>query len=384
MEGERLESHLEERIDSLREAKKNGIKVIGYLPGNYVPEEIILASGAVPICLVDGGDIRPVDAALSVVPRQICPFAQAQVGERILRRNPYYEMMDMLVAPITCQHLREVAEIWEYDGDIEMFKLGIPHNYGGDFELEYYVDRLRALAERLQAFTGNEITDGKIGDAIELYNRMRGSLRELSLMRSTSPLPISTLDFVKLNHASYYADPGFMVEVLESICRKMKGKQVVGEMESPRVLLVGPNIANGDYRILELVKEAGAEVVIEEVCEGVRYYWNLVDNKGDPFKALAKGYLEDRLPCAFMRHSARKRLDFALKLIRDFNVSGVLWYELRQCETYDSESYFFERELNKRNIPMLILEADYGMADVGQIKTRLEAFIEMVKGGIEY
>ncbi|MFP3976166.1 MAG: 2-hydroxyacyl-CoA dehydratase subunit D, partial [Dehalococcoidia bacterium] len=310
--------------------------------------------------------------------------AQAQVGERILRRNPYYEMMDMLVAPITCQHLREVAEIWEYDGDIEMFKLGIPHNYGGDFELEYYVDRLRALAERLQAFTGNEITDGKIGDAIELYNRMRGSLRELSLMRSTSPLPISTLDFVKLNHASYYADPGFMVEVLESICRKMKGKQVVGEMESPRVLLVGPNIANGDYRILELVKEAGAEVVIEEVCEGVRYYWNLVDNKGDPFKALAKGYLEDRLPCAFMRHSARKRLDFALKLIRDFNVSGVLWYELRQCETYDSESYFFERELNKRNIPMLILEADYGMADVGQIKTRLEAFIEMVKGGIEY
>ncbi|MFP3975908.1 MAG: hypothetical protein ACLFVK_06780, partial [Dehalococcoidia bacterium] len=77
MEGERLESHLEERIDSLREAKKNGIKVIGYLPGNYVPEEIILASGAVPICLVDGGDIRPVDAALSVVPRQICPFAQA-------------------------------------------------------------------------------------------------------------------------------------------------------------------------------------------------------------------------------------------------------------------------------------------------------------------
>ena len=98
--------------------------------------------------------------------------------------------------------------------------------------------------------------------------------------------------------------------------------------------------------------------------------------------SLARGYLIDRVPCAFMRNSAKKRLDFVLKLIKDFNVSGVIWYELLGCETYDSESYYFARKLEERNIPMLILESDYGTADTGQLKTRIEAFIEIVKGVI--
>jgi benzoyl-CoA reductase/2-hydroxyglutaryl-CoA dehydratase subunit BcrC/BadD/HgdB len=84
----------------------------------------------------------------------------------------------------------------------------------------------------------------------------------------------------------------------------------------------------GDYKILELVNEAGGEVVTEELCEGMRYYWQGIENNGDLFHSLAKGYLVDKLPCAFMRDSAKKRLDFALKLVNDFNVSGVIWYEL--------------------------------------------------------
>jgi benzoyl-CoA reductase/2-hydroxyglutaryl-CoA dehydratase subunit BcrC/BadD/HgdB len=168
MEEERLATYLKDRPEQLREAKKNGVKIIGYFPGNYVPEEIIYASGAVPLCLTHGGSPRPADAALSVVPQLICPLARAQIGERMLKENPYYSMLDMLVAPITCQHLKKVAEVWEYYGDLEIFKLGIPHRYDGDFELEYYTDRLRMLKDRLQAFTGNEIKNGRIGEAIDL------------------------------------------------------------------------------------------------------------------------------------------------------------------------------------------------------------------------
>ena len=90
----------------------------------------------------------------------------------------------------------------------------------------------------------------------------------------------------------------------------------------------------------------------------------------------------DRIPCAFMRYSTRKRLDFALKLVKDFSVSGILWYEVLGCEVYDSESYFFVKEMEKRNIPVLILESDYGTEAMAQLKTRIEAFIELVKGSI--
>ena len=382
MQEERLAAHLRDRPQQLREAKQQGIKIIGYFPGDYVPEEFIWASGAVPICLTHGGSPDMADAALSVVPHVICPFARAQIGERLLKRTPYYEIIDMLVAPITCQHLRKVSEIWEYNDDIEIFKLGIPHYYYGDFELEYYVDRLRVLKDRLQAFTGNVISDGKIGEAIELYNRMRELFRKISLLRRAPDLPLSSLDFVRLNHASYYADPVFMVDVLDSVYRELREKTRVSKMNMPRLLLIGPNIAYGDYKVLELAEAAGGKIVIEELCEGVRYYWHDIENKGDLLQSLARGYLVDRLPCAFMRDSTRKRFDFALKLAADFNVSGVIWYELLNCETYDSESYFFAQKMAERNIPMLILESSYGTADTGPLKTRIEAFIEIAKGGV--
>lgn len=380
MEEKHLATHLRDRPDQLREAKKNGVKIIGFFPGNYVPEEIIYASGAIPLCLTHGGSPQQADAALSIVPQIICPFARAQIGERLLKENPYYSLIDMLVAPTTCQHLKKVAEIWEYYGDLEIFKLGIPQQYGNDFELEYYADRLRALKDRLQAFTGNEITNERIGTAIGLYNKMRQLLRKISLLRRAPDSPLSALDFVKLNHASFYADPAFMVDILDDIHHELKVKHQATKTNAPRILLLGPNIGYGDYTVLELVKSAGGDIVIEEICEGIRYYWHDIDNKGDLFQSLARGYLADRVPCAFMRYSAKKRLDFTLKLIKDFNVSGVIWYELLCCETYDSESHFFAEKMGERNIPMLILESNYSTADTGQLKTRIEAFIEIVKG----
>jgi benzoyl-CoA reductase/2-hydroxyglutaryl-CoA dehydratase subunit BcrC/BadD/HgdB len=368
----------------LKEAKEKGTKIIGYFPGNYVPEEIIYASGAIPICLTDGGTPRPADAGLSIVPPIICPFARAQLGEKLLKTNPYYKMIDMVVAPITCQHLKKVAEIWEYDGDLEIFKLGIPHQHDGDDELEYYTDRLRALKERLEKFTGTEITKERISNAIGLFNRMRDLLKNISLMRRSPSPPFTALDFAKLNHASLYADPVFMIDVLDSLYKELEKRQPADQHKSPRLLLIGPNLAQGDYKILELVERAGGEVVIEEICEGIRYYWTQIKNNGDPFQSLAKGYLRERVPCAFMRSSAKERLDFALRLIADFHVSGVIWYELQCCETYDQESYFFNKKLREKNMPMLIVESNYDVSDAGPLRTRIDAFVEVVKGGPDH
>jgi benzoyl-CoA reductase/2-hydroxyglutaryl-CoA dehydratase subunit BcrC/BadD/HgdB len=174
-----------------------------------------------------------------------------------------------------------------------------------------------------------------------------------------------------------------MVDILESASEKLQGQASVAEAEAPRLLLIGPNIGYGDYKLLKLVTEAGGSIVIEEIYEGMRYYWSTIDTTGDPLDALARGYLRERVPPAFMRYSTKPRFDFALKLIRDFSVSGVMWYELLGCETYDAESYYFSQKMEEQKIPMLILESDYGMAGVGQMKIRIEAFIEMVKGGLE-
>ena len=377
-----LTSIIQDRTADLRRLKEEGARIIGYFPGNYVPEEIIYASGAIPLCFTDGGNHQANDAALSVVPRIICPFARAQIGERMLKSNLLYSMPDMFVAPITCQHLKKVAEIWEYQGDMELFKLGIPHQTDGDFELEYYTDRLHVLKDRLESLTGSRITDERIRDAIDLYNRMRDLLRKISLMRRDPDPLISALEFARLNHASFYADPISMVDLLESLHGELIKKQSRERPKGrPRLLLAGPNLAHGDYNILKLVEEAGGEIVIEEICEGIRYYWQHVENHGDPIRSLARSYLRDRIPCAFMRDSTKKRLDFILRLIEDFRVSGVIWYELLCCETYDQEAYFVDKKMRERDVPVLIVESDYDIVDGGPLRNRLDAFIEMVKGG---
>ncbi len=376
-----MAAHLKNRVDELRRAKKNGTKIIGYFPGNYVPEELIYASSAVPICLAHGGDPHAAEASLSVIPRQICPFARTQVGEKLLKENPYYDMVDMLVAPMTCTHMKKAADVWEYYfPDIEIFKLGIPHQYNDESALEYYVNRLKTLKKRLEDFTGNKITNEKISKAIELYNKMRWLLRNISFMRKAPSPPLSSLNFISMNQASFYADSSLMVATLNSIYQELK-QMKVSRSERPRLLLVGPNIAYGDYKILELVDESGGEIVIEELFEGVRDYWRDIENSNDPFHSLGKGYFRDRLPAAFMAGSAPKRLDFAMNLVKDFNVSGVIFYELLCCETYDAESYFYTKRMEEKGIPVLVIESEYDISDRGHLKNRIDAFLEIIKGG---
>ena len=377
---ENLATYLESRPEELRKDKEQGIKIVGYFPGGYVPEEIIYAAGAVPICLLEGSR-DSAEAALSVVPNVICPFVRAQIGERELGSNPYYGLIDMLVAPTTCQHIKKVTEIWEYRGDLEIFKLGVPHNYAGEIELQYFSERLRDLKDRLQTLTDREITPDKLRESIALYNRLRDLYRNISLARRAANPVISAKEFVRLNHASFYADPVFMTATLESIYQNLQKASSYSEESKPRLLLIAPNLAYGDYKILDLVADAGGEIVIEEVCEGLRYYWQDIANEDDdPILSIAKGYLQDKLPCAFMRNSAQKRLDFTLRLISDFAVSGVIWYNLLHCETYDEESYLFVKRLEELEIPILVLESDYGMVDTSQLRIRIDAFIEMVKG----
>ncbi len=384
-----VDTLLQDRLAALERARSDGTKIVGYFPGGYVPEELIYASGAIPLCLASGGDARPADEALSVVPSVICPFARAQIGQMLLKTDPFYRAIDLLVVPSTCQHLKKVGDIWEYREGPQVFKLGVPYEHDKDFELEYFRDRLIALKERLQAVTGNTITDDKLNEAIGVYNRLRGLLKELSQARRDPRQTggpggaISALDFVILNHASLYADPVAMSDVLEALCAAAPtgAGHPVGATR-PRLLLTGPNLAVGDYDLLKMVAGAGADIVVEDIFEGIRDYWHSIDTTEDPIGALASGYLINKRPAAFMRGSLRKKLDFLLGLIRDFDVSGVLWYQLLYCEFYDEEAFYFDRAFREQDIPMLMVESDYHALDSGPLRTRLAAFVETLQGDL--
>jgi len=132
-----------------------------------------------------------------------------------------------------------------------------------------------------------------------------------------------------------------------------------------------------------MVQATGGEIVVEEICGGIRNYWQSIENQGDLLQSMTRGYLLDRVPCAFLRNASKKRFDYILQLVKEFNVSGIIWYELLCCETYDAESYYFTEKMGELDIPVLVLESDYSTAATGQLKTRIQAFIEILEGVTE-
>lgn len=374
---EMLTTHLKNRLAALNKAREEGRKIIGYTPGGYLPEELVLASDAIPICLARGGDHSMVELAGAYICRWIDTFCRAQIGYGVSGEDPYYSILDLFVVPVTDNHIRAIMDVLDYHTNIDIFPFGVPHMKEGA-AFDYYLYGIKRLKVKLEELNRVEITDSKLRAAIELCNRERELLRKISLMRRSGQVPMSSRDFVALNHGSFIADKRFMVEVLESVCKELEGLSPPVQ-EGPRILLTGSTLALGDRKILDLIEESGGVVVIEEFAEGIRPYWEDVLLDGDPMAALANCYFMRRVPPAWFR-PGRERLEFLIRLANDFNVRGVIWYHLMYRESYKLESFYFPNMLRKETgLSMLTVESDYEAAESGAIRTRIEAFIEAIK-----
>ena len=376
---EKLNHAIANRPIKLQQAKDQGTKIIGLSGLGYVPEELIYASGAIPMRLVRGGDPEPLAAAAGDMDRILCPFSRAQFGYRVLEEESRYQMIDYLVCGITCQHMRRVADLWDLNTDVEVFRLGVPHAYNTEAGLRYYLEMLKKLKEKLETFLGMKIEDGRLRDAVILYNRMRELLKDISFLKKREVPPITGKDFFKLMHNSFYLDPKDMVEILESLLADLKkGGEAKGGEAKHRILFTGNMLAVGDYKVIDMIEELGGSVVIEQFCGGVRHYLDNINLNGDLLEAIARRYLSERAPCAFMRPS-RERIDLTVKLAKEFKVDGVIWYQLRYCDTYNMEFFYFNNIMKDAGLPVLQLESEYDVEERGRLLNRVEGFMESLE-----
>ncbi|MBL7178048.1 MAG: 2-hydroxyacyl-CoA dehydratase [Desulfobacteraceae bacterium] len=373
---EKLFSHLKTRLADLEKEKAMGRKIVGYTPGGYLPEELVLACEAIPIGLIRGGDHSAVDFSLAYICRWVDPFCRAQIAYGISGEDPYYNILDLLAIPITDNHIRAISDVLDYNTGIHIFPFGVPHTKE-DSSFRYYLHGIMRLKTKLEELTGRQITKSKLRAAIEICNMDRELLRKISLMRKSKQIPISSRDFVALNHGSFVSDKTVMLGVLESVYEELK-EQGTPAHGGLRILLTGSTLAMGDSKIFDLIEKAGGAIVVEEFAEGIKPYWESVQTDGDLMRNLAECYFWRRVPPAWFR-PGKERLDFLVQLAKDFNVAGVIWYHLMYRESYKTESHYFPGLLKKETgLPMLTLESDYDAAEVGQMRTRIETFFEIL------
>ena len=369
------------RPAELIEAQKEGRKVFGTFCV-YVPDEVVIAANGIVTGLCGGSQFW-VPGGETVLPKNTCPLIKASVGARLGRTCPFFRIADMYVGETTCDGKKKAYEI--LGEDVPMYVMDVPQ-MKREKDIVKWKDEIAEFAKKVEEFTGNAITPEKLADAIRICNEKRKALKRVYDARKSKTLPISGRDALLMMQISFFDDPERCAQMCNRLADELEerirdGISVVPE-GTKRILLTGTPLAVPNWKLHNIIETSGAAVVCEEMCTGTRYFENLVDETkttlDEQFLALSERYMKNNCAC-FTPNTGR--IDDIIRLAKEYQADGVIDCSLKFCGLYDTEKYAVTRALNEAGIPVLSLETDYEDSDAEQLRTRIEAFVEMLNNG---
>ncbi len=367
------------RIKELQDAKAEGKKVVGTFCV-FVPEELTLAANAVQVGLCAGAEVGQ-EAAEKLVPRNTCALIKSFIGFKLARICPYTESCDLVVGETTCDGKKKAYE--SFSEHVPMYVMEVPQQKNTPDRALWKAEVLR-YKDRLEELTGKAITADDLKKAIRIINDRRRALQRLNKLRAAVPTPISGRDVLLINQVSFYDDPVRFTQSINKLCDELEEriakKEGIIDPKTPRLMLSGCPMAVPNWKLPFIIESAGAVLVGEESCIGTRNTRDLVDESGETLEemidAICDRYM--KIDCACFTPNA-ERLDNITGMARELGVDGVIHYTLMFCQPYGHETFKVESALQETGVPMLSIETDYSMEDAAQLKTRVEAFVEMVE-----
>jgi len=341
--------------------------IIGWIC-SYTPEEIILAAGCHPIRLSGSGE--PVKQADAYLHANLCPYVRSifdQIFEGAYK-------LDGIILVNSCDAMRRLYDVLRlylkprFSFIVDMPRLEEPS------ALSHYTAQLKGLAAALRKAFGTFPREEELWEAIRTMNRTRSLLQILYSHRKQSPPAINGRESLRLVTAATQAPKEDFNHWLEGYLIWIED-QAEKVDKQPRLMLSGSII--DQLEIMDLIEESGV-VVVEDLCTGHRYLQGLVAEDGDPFERIAQRYLE-RAPCSRMI-GVKRRLLYIEELIREYQVEGLIYHTLKFCDQFQYDYPLLRKALSEQvGVPLLYLEGDYTISSFGQLKTRIQAFAEMLR-----
>jgi len=357
-------------LEYAKDAKAKGRRIVGIMC-EYTPRELIMAAGAIPVCLC-GGSAETIGPAEEHLPANLCPLIKSTYGYHVQKANPFLEMADMIVAETTCDGKKKMYELMAQTRPMHVLEL--PQKPDDADAMAHWVSELRKLKARLEQAFNVTFTDEAIRKAIGTMNRERSLRRRLAnLMKADHP-PLTGRQLLqyKSSISGICADFAQYEKALEMYAAKPPATN-----SKVRVLMTGVPMAHGAERVLELIESHGGLVVATDNCTGLKPILEDVDEAAsDPIVAMAEKYF--RLPCSVMTKNTR-RFDVLRDLAREYKAQCVIDLVWQACLTYDVESFFVKQLAEKElGLPYLRIETDYSPSDSARIALRVEALFETV------
>lgn len=358
-----------------KEQKEKDIPLIGVFC-TYFPQEIALAMGASTVSLCASSDETIPDAEQDL-PRNLCPLIKSSYGFGKTDKCPFFYFSDLVVGETTCDGKKKMYEYLSEFKPVHVMEL--PNSQSEDgFKL--WKNEIIKLKNTLEKQFNVSISEENIRKAIKIKNNERKALKEFYELGKLDPVPVTGTDIFKvLNGTTFAFDKEAIPKQLNELVDKIKTeyKNTKKYESKPRILITGCPLGTATEKVIKAIEDNGAYVVAFENCSGAKAVEDLVDEDNpNIYDALAKKYLSIGCSCMTPNPNRIKLLD---KMIDEYKVDAVVDVILTACHTYNVETLSIKRFVNtKKDIPYMSMETDFSNSDIGQLNTRMAAFIEML------
>lgn len=356
------------------ESKKQGKKVMGMLC-TYVPEEILAAGGIFP-WRITGTWREAAPLAASYRPEMTCRYC-SHVLESVLAKE-----LDFLDGVVTTQVDDDFKRLWDVLHYIKMppfsYIMYLPHTIS-DITLGMWTTSILKFRRAVEDWTGKKIKKGDLVQQIRIFNKMRDLLQKVYELRKREVPPLTGVEALGITTAARVMPKEEFNRELEAILPYIEKRTGVFKSIKPRLLLSSEYLDHPSY--VELVESCGAAVVMDDFDTGSKYFWRNVDESKNPWQSLAERYINK--PGTARMANWNEQADQMIKWVKEFSASGVV--ELRQLYSppLDYRYVVIRKKFENANIPYISLSREYHLSNVGMLRTRVEAFVEMIQGRVQ-
>ena len=373
-----FEEFAEQRKNSflaVKELKDKGVPIVGSYC-TYFPQELAMAMGAAIVSLCSTSD-ETIAEAEKELPKNLCPLIKSSYGFARTDKCPFFYFSDVVVGETTCDGKKKM---YEYMAEFkETYLMELPNTQREDALVLWRNEMIR-FKEYLEKHFETTITEDDIRKAIKVNNEARLALRNLYGVMKHDPAPITGYDLFKVLYGSTFKlDRSLIAGEVNALVEKIEKEYKEGKMQpkKPRILVTGCPLGGATEKVIRAIEDNGGIVVTYENCSGAKAIDKMVDEDDpDVYGALARRYLD--IGCSVMTPNPN-RLELLGRLIDEYKVDGVVEMTLQACHTYNVESFGIRKFVNEeKKLPYISVETDYSQADIGQLNTRITAFIEML------
>ena len=360
---------------AVKELKDKGVPIVGSYC-TYFPQELAMAMGAASVSLCSTSD-ETIAEAEKELPKNLCPLIKSSYGFARTDKCPFFYFSDVVVGETTCDGKKKM---YEYMAEFkETYLMELPNTQREDALVLWRNEMIR-FKEYLEKHFETTITEDDIRKAIKVNNEARLALRNLYGVMKHDPAPITGYDLFKVLYGSTFKlDRSLIAGEVNALVEKIEKEYKEGKMQpkKPRILVTGCPLGGATEKVIRAIEDNGGIVVTYENCSGAKAIDKMVDEDDpDVYGALARRYLD--IGCSVMTPNPN-RLELLGRLIDEYKVDGVVEMTLQACHTYNVESFGIRKFVNEeKKLPYISVETDYSQADIGQLNTRITAFIEML------